>query len=861
MITFLRLKCVNSCVLYRLLHILVLVYVWIPSVSAQTISTPAAFLGYTLGDQFTTHDRLIRYFEIVATQASDRCQLIPYGQTYEGRPLVVMVVASAENKKRLEEIRTNNLKITGVLDGTPQLNMPAIVWLSYNVHGNEAVSSEAVMEVLYQLLNPADADMQTWLKNTVVLLDPCLNPDGHERYVQWYKQVANQPYQPLPYAREHNEPWPGGRFNHYMFDLNRDWAWQTQQESQQRMVLYQQWMPHLHADFHEMEVQSPYYFAPSSKPYHQVLTPWQRQFQQYIGDANRKYFDKNYWLYYTRERFDLFYPSFGDTWPSFNGAIGMTYEQGGSGRAGLGIVRLEGDTLTLKQRMDHHVAASRASIEVVSTRAEQVVKEFKAYFDQARTSPKGTYKSYLIKTGGEPQRVRSLLNLLDRNGIQYGYVTSKQSASGFNYLNGKKESVAVEENDLVISAYQPKSVMLQALFEPNPTLEDSLTYDITSWAIPYAYGLQTYGLSERWADNQLSTKPKTKTAAQTAVIEKPYAYLATWKDIHDVAFLSTLLKAKVRVRNTEVPFEMNGKSYAPGTLLITRAANESLGDRFDKLVTEAAKKEGVTLMPVKTGFVDKGSDFGSDYVHFIKAPRIALLTGSSISPMGFGAVWHYFEQQIHYPVTVLDISQLGRTPLFHFDILILPSGSYSSLLTDRMTATLKDWIQAGGKVIAMEEAAETLGEKVDFEWKKKAPDKVTPKKIVSPTDTLKTYANRERDPIQQLVQGSIYRVTLDASHPLSFGYGDTYWALLQNGSTYELMKKGWNIGYLKTDAYVAGHVGGKYKKQLQNSAIFGAQEMGRGQVIYMAESPLFRAFWQNGKLLFSNALFMVGQVP
>ncbi len=839
--------------------ILAVALLFVFAASAQTVSSPETFLGYKLGDQFTFHDRIVRYFETVAAQVPDQCKLIPYGQTYEGRPLMAMAVASPENLKRLEEIRTNNLKITGMLSGAPAASQPAIVWLSYNVHGNEAVSSEAVMQVLYDLVNPANAEAKEWLKNTVILLDPCLNPDGRERYIQWYKQVANYPYQPSPYSREHQEPWPGGRFNHYLFDLNRDWAWQTQQETQQRIALYNQWMPHLHADFHEMGPETPYYFAPSAKPYYEGLTQWQRQFQQWIGEANRKYFDKNYWLYFTREKYDLFYPSFGDTWPSFNGAIGMTYEQGGGGRAGLGYLTSEGDTLTLTKRIAHHVAASHASIGAVASRVDQVVKEFKTYFDQARNNPTGPYKAYVLKAQGNESKIRSIAELLDKNGIRYGYASKGATLKGLSYGSGKSESAKVEENDLIVSAYQPKSVMLRALFDPKPMLEDSLTYDLTSWAIPYAFGVNAYALTDAFPTNSISEKPKTPAAAAATSVSKPYAYLAEWKDLRDVKFLAALLQKKIKLRNSENSFTINGKTFAPGTLLITRTGNEYMGDAFDKTVTEQAQAMGVTLTPVGTGFVEKGFDFGSDYQHFIRAPRIAVVAGSGIATDGVSSTWHFFERQINYPVTLLDPSRLASVPLSKFDVLIFPSGSYGNVLNDRMVAKLKEWIQDGGKVIALENAAEDLGEKQGFEWKVKPDGKPTPKKVGSPSDTLKTYGQRDRDYITQDIQGSIYQVTLDVTHPLAFGYDKTYYALLRNGTPYELMKDGWNVGYLPANGHLSGHVGYKTKAKLQNSAVLGVQEMGRGQIVYMAENPVFRAFWHSGKLMFGNAIFLVGQ--
>ena len=238
-----------------------------PGFAQAPLQSPEQFLGYKLGTRFTRHSDLVRYLEYLSQQAPGRMKLQTYGTTYEGRPLFLAAITSEGSINRLEEFRTDNLKRTGLLSGQPSPNQPAIVWLSYNVHGNEAVSSEAVLQVLYDLLNPANERTQSWLKNTVILIDPCVNPDGRERYVHWYSQMANATPNADPWAREHQEPWPGGRFNHYLFDLNRDLAWQTQQESQQRIAVYNQWLPQLHADFHEMSGEASYYFSPAAKPF------------------------------------------------------------------------------------------------------------------------------------------------------------------------------------------------------------------------------------------------------------------------------------------------------------------------------------------------------------------------------------------------------------------------------------------------------------------------------------------------------------------------------------------------------------------------------------------------------------------
>ncbi len=836
---------------------LCLLWVAVLPLRAQSrLQTPEQFLGYPLGEQFTTHDRVLWYVEHIAAQVQDQCKLVPYGTTYEGRPLVTIVVSSAANMGKLEEIRTNHLKSIGLQEGQFTGSQPIIAWMSYNVHGNESVSSEAVMQVLYDLVNPANTQTQTWLANTVVILDPCVNPDGRERYVQWYKQVGHLPYQVSRFSREHNEPWPGGRYNHYLFDLNRDWAWQTQRESAQRITLYNQWMPHLHADFHEMGVDNPYYFSPAAKPYHADITSWQRQFQHIIGETNRKYFDANGWLYFTREVYDLFYPSFGDTWPTFNGAIGMTYEQGGSGRAGLGIARESGDTLTLKQRIAHHHTASLATLEALAANQEQVVKEFRTYYSKARTSPTGKYKSYLIKTKGEESKAKALADYLTKQGIQFTYAANGGSVKGLRYATGKPGSAKVEENDLIIQSYQPKSTLLKVLFDPNPVLEDSLTYDITSWAIPYAYGLDAYALDTKLAAG--STTPKASPAQVAPVAAKPYAYLAPWKGIADVQFLAALARQKIKVRISEKAFQINGSSFQPGTLVITRSGNEGLGDAFDHIVTTQAAALGITLASANTGFVTSGSDFGSGSVHIVKAPKVAVMAGNGVSAESFGSVWHYFEQQIKYPVTVLETGYFGSVPLSEFEVLILPSGSYGSLLNDKALNALKEWVREGGKLIALEGAAAFLADKPEFDWRKKA-DVAKAGTVKSASDTLRAFGSRERFSIAEEIQGSVYRVSLDTTHPLAFGYDDTYFSLVRSATAYEFMKKSWNVGILKQNAWVSGYVGPKAEARLQDSVVFGVQEFGDGQIIYMADNPLFRAFWHGGKLIFANAVFMVGE--
>src|SRR5690606_32120602 len=436
----------------------------------------------------------------VAEAVPSMVKMQQYGETNEHRPLYLAYISVAENISNMENIRQNNLRLANLsLDkAAPVENTPALVWLSYNVHGNETSSSEAALLTLYELVDPKNTQTKEWMKNTLIIMDPCVNPDGRDRYVNWFNSVVGTRYNPIPDAREHREPWPGGRTNHYNFDLNRDWAWQTQVESQQRMKEYNRWMPQVHVDFHEQSINSPYYFAPAAEPYHEVITKWQRDFQVTIGKNNAKYFDQEGWLYFTRERFDLFYPSYGDTYPVYNGSIGMTYEQAGGGSAGLGIITADEDTLTLYDRAIHHFTTSISTIEISSQNAASLVKEFRKYFNDAVSGSIGEYKSYIIKNKPEDaERIKSLISLLDKNGIQYG--TGKGNGKGFDYQTGKEANFSIADGDLVIPASQPRAAMVKVLFEPDPKVADSATYDITAWALPYAYGVTAFASKQSFS--------------------------------------------------------------------------------------------------------------------------------------------------------------------------------------------------------------------------------------------------------------------------------------------------------------------------------------------------------------------------
>ena len=816
-----------------------------PTIFAQ-LQSPAEFLGYELGDEWTPHYKVYNYFHHVAAQ-SELVVIEDYGTSYEGRELTHIVVTSKENQKNLEEIRTNNLKLVGLEYGEPTKNTKAIVWLSYNVHGNETSTSEAAMHSLYELATSKVG----WLNDVVVIIDPMLNPDGRDRYVTWNKSITGAFQNVRPESREHSEPWPGGRTNHYYFDLNRDWAWQTQVESQHRLKAYLKWMPHVHVDFHEQSYNSPYYFAPAAKPFHRVITNWQKEFQTMIGRNNAKYFDAEGWLYFTKESFDLFYPSYGDTWPTFNGAIGMTYEQAGHSRAGLGIETAEGDTLTLRDRLIHHSTSGLSTVEITAKNAQRVVDEFGKYFSDVRSNGSGTYKTFVVSRSSNPDKTAMMMRYLIDQNIQIEEAASDSRANGFDYSTGKTGKVNIKKGDFVISTKQPLGNLVRVLFEPSPELEDSVTYDITAWEIHYAYGVDGYALKGEVETKRVSME---NIPMATKSIERPYAYIAKWNSIDDMKFLSALLQKGLRPRYAQKGFTINGKSYAAGTLVITRNGNHLMGDDFDDLVKTLADVYNRDIQPVATGFVDSGLDFGSSSVKLIDAPHIGLIAGDGTSSNMVGHIWHFFDQQIKYPVTMLNMDELGGIEWTDYDVMIMPSGYYGDTFDEYGIEKLMNWVQDGGVLIAVEGANRFLANQIGIELSIKSGDDFEDD---SPESRLKVYGDSERDFISNYNAGSIYALSMDVTHPLAFGYNSNYMSLKLGSTAYEYLENGWNVGVAKNGEPRSGFVGAHVKEHLEHSLSYGVQTMGAGSIVYMIDNPFFRGFWHNGKLLVGNAIFFL----
>ena len=819
---------------------------------SQTIKSPSEYLGYELGSTFTYHHQVTGYFRYVA-ETSPYAEYQVYGTSYEGRELGICFVSSPENLKNLEEIRKANLAKTGLGESGSGGTQVPIIWMSYNVHGNESVGMEAALQTIYTLVEKKVEGVEEWLKTCVIILDPCSNPDGRERYTTLFRMLQPLNPNPDPYSWERASAWPGSRSNHYFFDLNRDWTWQTQIETRQRIDLYHKYMPQVHADFHEMGSSSNFFFAPGADPWHEVITTWQRDFHKLMGKGNAELFDEKFRLYYTKESFDLFCPSFGDTWPLFNGAMGFTYEQAGGGGAGVGIKRAIGDTLTLSDRIEGHFMASLATIKVSYENRVKLLEGFNKYFETAQTNPPFEYKSVIIKGTNESSSVKAMLELLDRNQIRYSYAGSNgKKFRGFDYLNNGDGDVTVEKGDILISAYQPQGHFVKVLFEPDSKASDSLSYDLTAWALPYIFNLKSYAVKEKI--EAASGKVEFAKPTNSITVEKPYAYIVNWKGFDEMRFLAELYKSDLRVRSSVKTFTVGTDKFERGSLVIARGDNTHKPSAFDSLVKAAAEKAGVKLFTASTGMVDAGKDFGSGYTEVRKAPKIAMLGGEGTSAGSVGELWYFFEQELQYPVTIINAASFASADMSGYDVLILTSGNYT-----RFKDPVMAFLQKGGKVLALEsssslfsaEKTTALGKAAEL---KAAELKTKEKKETSNDPTLlRKFEDERRHTISELSSGAIYKVTLDPTHPYTFGMGSE-WFIMKRSSGLPYLSSGSNIGYITTSEPVSGFAGYKYKENIKNTLVIGSERIGRGEVVYISDNPYFRAYWKSGRILLGNIL-------
>ncbi|MCU1349514.1 MAG: zinc carboxypeptidase [Acidobacteria bacterium] len=827
----------------------------------QAIPTPDEYLGYTLGERFTPYDRILDYFEEIAKH-SDLITLNRFGSSYEGRPLLLATITSAKNRARLEAIRqsVSSLAAPDTLDAAHAAdvakNNPAVVWLAFGVHGNESSSAEAAMRVAATLLR--DPDSAKILDNTIVLIDPLQNPDGRERYIQWFIRTRGAQANPNPEAFEHTEGWPSGRFNHYLIDMNRDWTWTSQRETQARVTEYRRWNPQVFVDFHEMSYQSTYFFPPDAKPINANLPKDVEKWLEIFGKQNAAAFTKNGWPFFVAETFDLFYPGYGDSWPALHGAVGMTYEVAGHGRAGTAIEREDGTTYTLADRIARHYTSGMATLRTAADHREELLRYTYEAMHQVMDSGKNTF----FVVPGSPN-FDELMKMLERQSVKIGMLGAPLTTRVTRIEGEVAESRTLPAGTAVISTHQPLGGLVQTLLEKSPVFskgfleeqrekaladESDNFYDLTTWSLPLAMNVEAFYTS---APVTAELKPYMRGSA-APFRAASYGYLVDGNDSNIYRFAGRLLNAKVNFNVSEDVVQIGDRAFARGTLIVLKGNNNAA---VDATLERASRELNVVLFPLETGWAG-GTAFGSEKIHYIRDPKIGLVGGAGTGSTSYGMLWHTLDQDTPIPHTTLALDALRNADLSHYRVLVFPDGdSYADRLGKRGIEKLQSWIRGGGTLVAIKGASSFLREK-EVELSKLKPWEA-PKPKADDTRTPEERYNDYRVP------GSAFRTQMNERSYLTFGVPRAPSVLIEGSSAYvPLAHKIDNIVTIEAkNPLISGVAWPESIDRVKGSVYMASEPYGRGSVITFADDPHFRLFWRATLPLFLNAVLYSPSFP
>lgn len=831
----------------------------------ERLPRPDTFLGYPLGGRFSSWDRITAYLEALDA-ASPRVKAWEYGRTYEGRPLKLVAVSTPANIERLDEIREDVLRLAepaGLSAGERERLLrrtPAVIWLAYGVHGNESSSAEAALGTAY-VLAASQGDTAQMLDDLVVLIDPLSNPDGRERYVNGFRQRRGEEANPRRTAAEHWELWPGGRQNHYVIDLNRDWAWATQQETRQRIAAYRSWEPQVYVDFHEMGSDSSYFFPPSAEPIHPRIDRRILSWLDTFGRANAAAFDRQGWIYFKGESYDLFYPGYGDSYPSLRGAVGMTYEMAGGGRAGQALTLPDGSVLTLADRVARHLTTALTTVRTAARSSRRLLEDFAANRTKAAAEPARTY----LWTADQ-QEARSLADLLAFHGIQVRQLAKSAEIPVHSLSRGASEALPRKfaAGTWAVSTAQPLGNLVEALLElesnmgqgfldrQRQRLEQNLDaefYDITAWSLPLAFNVRAWV-----APGDVAGGRPPAEAPSGIRGEGDLGWLVTPQGIASYRLAAALQKRQIRHRVAMASFSSGDTTYPAGTLFIPRRANsDGVRDSFQSLLQEMS----LTAQGVASSWEFKGISLGSSDMAAVRPVRVGLLSGDGVDSTSFGFLWHLLDRQIGLDHDRLDLAQLRQLPLADFDVLVFPSGSYEDRISDKTKEALDAWVRQGGVLVAIGDAVTWAQDKELTSIKRWQPPKKEDKEDSEEDPEASESAVETRLAERSIyTPGAVLATRMQPQHPLTLGLA-TPPDVLYEGST--VLKATGDprqdvLVAVDEDPVVAGFAWPEAEQRLAGSLLVGAEQRGRGSVVLFAQDPAYRLFWRATTPVFLNAL-------
>jgi hypothetical protein len=823
-----------------------------PTAGGSQVPTPADVLGYEIGERFTPVSGVERYMRALA-EASELFTVDTYGETIEGRPLVQVLIATPAHRERMDEILAANRELMDPETSEERARAiaasnPAIVYFTYGVHGNESSSPEAAIWTAYDLASDAP-EVAGVLDSVVVVMDPAANPDGRDRYVNFYRQAAQLRPNTNREIRERREPWPGGRFNHYLFDLNRDWAWLSQSETRDRLVRFHRYNPQVHVDFHEMGYSSSYFFFPAAEPINDIFPEHILQWGLRFGEGNARAMDAEGLLYYTGQNFDLFYPGYGDSWPSLVGAVGMTYEQGGGGFGGRTVERPDGTILTLRDRAFGHRTTGNATLR---TTAEGKTGLLLGFWEFHRNIDEGLEDTYLVP-GDDPSRAEALVTLLLAHDIQVERATAEVGTT-MSPHPGFEPRGSLPAGTYRVRARQPRGRLAAALLRPENVLDATSSYDITAWALPYAYGVEAHStvgdVGGQWEAVEEIPDRRGEALPQGGT----YGYLLP-PSFSGARALVDFLELDGRVYSMADTFSIGETRYPRGTLFFSQGRNDGLDQRL--------RESGLAAMvtPIQSGFTTTGPDLGTNDAAPLELPRLALVGGEGMSATGYGAHWHFLEQVLDLPFDAVNLGDLGSLDLSVYDVIVFPPGNPTGTLTDGQVEALGRWIRSGGTLVAVAGSAQRLAEPLAQIEERTTLDEEDPERDERLQRALMTREERQLERWQERIPGTILKLALDPAHPLTFGAGADMDPervfVLSTGTAFEPTEDFESVAYFPQGVdRISGVISERHLERLDRSTWLAQRSMGSGKVILFADDPLFRMFWYSGWQLYANAILV-----
>ncbi|MGA0415237.1 MAG: M14 family metallopeptidase [Flavobacteriaceae bacterium] len=799
----------------------------------SNIPTPQSVLGYEVGEWHVSHDRLVQYMTALA-QASDRITLENRGYTFERRPLLLLTITSPENHQRIDEIKAQHQQLT-----TPEgsnlavENMPAVLYQGFSIHGNEPSGANAGLLAAYHLAASEDPETLALLDEVVVLFDPSFNPDGLQRFAYWANTNRSMNLNPDNNDREYSEVWPGGRTNHYWFDLNRDWLPTQLPESQARIKTYIDWLPNVLTDHHEMGTNSSFFFQPGIPDRVNPLTPDMNQkLTQEIGKFHAAAFDELGSLYYSEEDYDDFFYGKGSTYPDINGSIGILFEQASSRGH---LQNSDNGVLTFPFTIRNQLTAAFSTLKAVKTLRVSLLEYMRSFYSNAAAeAAKSKQKALVFGNPKDPAGAYEMARVMDRHGIQLHKIRQSSRINGQEYP---------EASSYVVPLNQKKSRLIKALFNIQTQFKDSLFYDISAWSFPHAFNQNYSYLND---SKQLGAPLTPLQKPEGSVSQKgSYAYLFEGHSYYAPKALYSLLSKGIRVKVSMLPFTRNGVRYDYGTYMVP-VQNQSLdADALYALMQSMAKDNALSVLGVNGGSTE-GIDLGSRNFRAVELPKVALLVGDGVRSYDAGEIWHLMDTRYEIPITKIDVRNMDRVDLSAYTHLILPA-SYGRGL-NAFKDKLKTFAQGGGTIIGYGATLSWLSrnELIDLKFK-----------TTSRTAQNIRFDQRNLFRGAEEIGGAIFNTKIDRSHPINFGIHSSYLPVFKNTELFlEPQKNSYDNPILYTsNPLINGYISKENLQTLKNTSFFQSSRLGSGKVIVFTDNTNFRAFWYGTNRLLANALF------